>query len=92
MNPYQTEKDTQSLRDIFGKYTPKELQFKTRGDYLEYFSKKTNYSIPRIVQKLAKMQDLRTLAYISSRCDKDVLENKKSSWRHAFNSCLFVPK
>ena len=62
-----------------------------RGQYLEYFSKKLGKKIPYVAWKLQGMQDLRTLAFIKSVADKLVLEGKKGSYAHAFNSALYVP-
>lgn len=91
MNPYLEEQPTlKGIGDLFGKYVPQE-RFETRGDFLKYFSLKTGYTIPRLGLKLKGISDLKTLFHIKSVCDKYMLEGKKENYRHAFNSCLFVP-
>lgn len=91
LNTYSEQKDTvRTGNDLFGNLVSLE-RFETRGDFLKYFSQKTGYPIPRVAYKLTKTTDLPTLFYIKSVCDQAVLEGKKENYRHAFNSCLFVP-
>lgn len=93
MNPYAPETvTTTSMSELFARHAYIPEKIFNRGDYLKYFSEKTGYGIGFVGMKLKGMQDLRTLAHIKSVCDKDMLESRKTSWKHAFNSVLFVPK
>lgn len=91
MNPYAEEEvELTSVCDLFGNFQPLQ-KLETRGDFLAYFSQKTGYSIPRVAYKLTGIKDLASLWYIKSCSDKAVLEGRKENYRHAFNSCLFIP-
>lgn len=84
MNPYHEEEHP--IKRISSDHV---FSFKVmkRGDYLQYFSKKSGYAIGMVAKKLEKMDDPRTLAYIKSSCDAYEREGK-GTWGRAFGGIL----
>jgi hypothetical protein len=85
------EEPIKEMKDLFGNRVLVE-QFKRPWDLVRYFALKTGYEEGRVAYKLKGMMTMKDLWHVKSCVDKAMLEGKKTSYQHAFDSCLFVPK
>lgn len=71
-------------KDLFGKQYEVFKPMK-RGDLLKYFADRTGYRIGFVAKKVEGL-NVQDLFYIKSVADKSLLEGKKNSFKHAFDT------